>query len=56
MKFEVKREEYVNKTFRFPKSLAEKLAIAASENNVSANELAIQAIEFALKHMNTEEK
>jgi len=56
MKFEIKKEEYVNKTFRFSKTLADKLAAAAAENNVSANEFAAQAIEFALANMKTEEK
>jgi predicted HicB family RNase H-like nuclease len=56
MKFEIKKEEYVNKTFRLPKELAERLAAVASECNVSANEFTIQAIEFAIANMTTEEK
>jgi len=55
MKFQIKHEEFINKTFRFPKSLADRLAVAASENNVSANEFTIQAIEFALEHLNDNE-
>lgn len=51
MKFEIKKEEYVNKTFRFTKDLADRLAIASNENNVSMNEFTIQAIEFALANM-----
>jgi len=56
MQFEIKHEEYVNKTFRFPKNLVERLAVAANENNVSANEFALQAIEFALANMKPKQK
>ena len=52
MEFEVKqKQEYVNKTFRFNKDLADKLAAAATENNVSMNEFVCQACEFALEHL-----
>lgn len=51
MQFEIKHEEFVNKTFRFPKDLADRLAIASAENNCSMNEFVIQATEFALEHL-----
>lgn len=52
MEFEVKQpQEYVNKTFRITKELADKLAIAATENNVSMNEFVVQSCEFALEHL-----
>lgn len=52
MEFEVKqRQEYVNKTFRITKDLSDKLALAATENNVSMNEFVVQACEFALEHL-----
>lgn len=51
MQFEIKHEEFVNKTFRFPKDLADRLAVAAAENNCSMNEFIIQATEFALEHL-----
>jgi len=56
MRFEIKHEEHVNKTFRFPKDLAQRVAIAANENNVSMNEFTIQALEFALANMQTKDK
>ena len=54
MKFEIKHDEYVNKTFRFPKDLADRLAIASNENNCSMNEFVCQAVEFALQNMKEE--
>ncbi len=44
MKFQIKKIEYVNKTFRIPKELSDKLAIVTTTNNVSINE-------FALEHL-----
>ena len=35
--FEVKREEFVNKTFRLNKTLVEELAKCASEHKISMN-------------------
>lgn len=54
MNFQIKHTEFVNKTFRFPKELADRLAFASNETNVSMNEFTIQALEFALEHLNTQ--
>ena len=51
MEFEIKKQQYTNKTFRLPVELAEQLAITASENDISMNELVVQSCEFALKHL-----
>lgn len=52
MEFKVKQpKEYVNKTFRITKELADRLATAATENNVSMNEFVVQACEFSLEHL-----
>ena len=52
MEFEIRqRQEYVNKTFRISKDLADRLSVAATENNVSTNEFVVQACEFALEHL-----
>lgn len=51
MKFEIKHEEHINKTFRFTKDLADRLAKASNDNNCSMNEFVIQAVEFALANM-----
>ncbi len=55
--FEVKKEEYVNKTFRLRKSLVEELEKVAAENSVSLNELISQSCQYALENMehNTKE-
>lgn len=53
MEFEIKKQQYTNKTFRFPVELAEQLAVTASENDISMNELVIQSCEYALKHLKT---
>lgn len=51
MQFEIKHEEYVNKTFRIKKELAERLSTAAADNNVSLNEFVVQSCEFALENL-----
>lgn len=54
--FRVKHAEkkYINKTFRFPASLMQKLEKVADENNVSVNELMRQCAEYALGDMERE--
>lgn len=52
--FEVKKEEYINKTFRLKKSLVEKLEKAAFQNSVSLNELISQCCYYAIKNMKSE--
>jgi predicted HicB family RNase H-like nuclease len=51
MEFKVKKQEYVNRTFRITKELAEQLSQVAQEQNCSVNELVVQSCEFALKHI-----
>jgi predicted DNA-binding protein len=52
MMFEVKRmEKCVNKTFRFPESLIERLDKVAKDNDVSMNEVLKQCAEYALANM-----
>lgn len=46
--FEVKKEEYINKTFRLKKSLVNELETLASKNNVSLNELVSQCCRYAI--------
>lgn len=54
--FEIRKPEYVNKTFRMEKSLVERLAKCAGENDISVNALVAQCCEYALSHMKIEEK
>jgi predicted HicB family RNase H-like nuclease len=51
MEFRIKKQEYVNRTFRLTKELAEQLSMVAQEQNCSVNELVVQSCEFALNHM-----
>ncbi len=54
--FEVKKEEFVNKTFRIPSSLAEELSAVAQEEGVSVNELVVQCCKYALKDRKSPKK
>ncbi|SHK92140.1 CopG-like RHH_1 or ribbon-helix-helix domain-containing protein, RHH_5 [Selenomonas ruminantium] len=46
----------VNKTFRFPQELIDKLEQVAKEQNVSVNNLVKQCCEYALGQMPPEDK
>ena len=48
-KFHIKRQEYSNRTFRFPVELLEKLNALASNKNLSLNQIVVQCCEYALK-------
>lgn len=43
-------EETANRTFRFPKSLLEKMSVAAQQENVSLNSFVVQCCEYALEN------
>ena len=51
MQFKIKKQEYVNKTFRITKELHERLSKVAQEENISMNELVVQCCEFALDNL-----
>lgn len=50
--FEIRKEEFVNKTFRLKRALAEELAQCAADNQISMNSLVAQCCRYALDHMN----
>ena len=52
--FEVKKEEYINKTFRMPVSLVRKLEEVAQREKVSLNNLVMQCCEYSLSSMKDE--
>ena len=52
--FEIKREEYVTKTFRLNKTLVEELSARAAEHHISMNALVAQCCRYALDHMKRE--
>lgn len=49
--FEVKKEEYINKTFRMPISLVNSLEKLAQKEKVSLNNLVIQCCEYSLANI-----
>lgn len=54
MEFKIKKQEYVNKTFRMTKELSDKLAVTAQQEGVSMNEFVVQACEFALENFKSQ--
>ena len=54
--FEVKKDEYVNKTFRMKVKLVEELSEYAAQNNISLNKLVEQCCRYALDHKKEIEK
>ena len=55
-KFKISKPDYVNKTFRMPKELVENISVAANTAGVSVNEFMIQAAQFALDNLETDDK
>lgn len=50
--FKVKKgEDTVNRTFRFPETLVNKMADIAQREGVSLNNFVIQCCEYAIDHM-----
>ncbi len=49
--FRVKKDEYINKTFRFKKELLDELNQCASDNNISLNAIVAQCCRYALDNM-----
>lgn len=53
----IKKEyESVNKTFRIPANLAEKLERLAGAYNTSVNKIVVQCLEYAIENLDTQEK
>jgi len=48
MPFTVEKEEYVNKTFRLPQKLVEKMGTICNKKNISLNKLVVLCINYAL--------
>lgn len=48
--FEIKKTEYVNKTFRVPAELVKRMETVAQKEMVSLNNLVVQCCEYALKN------
>ena len=54
--FEIKKPEYINKTFRLPLELVKELEKVAQNKNVSLTNLIVQCCEYALENLKKEEK
>ena len=52
--FKVEKEEMVNKTFRLPQNLVERLYTVAQNKGVSLNNLVKQCCEYALDNLATD--
>ena len=53
LEFKIKKQEYINKTFRITKELNERLSEIAQAEDISVNELVVQCCNFALSNLNT---
>lgn len=53
-KFYIKKQEFANRTLRFPVELLESLTQLASEKNTSLNNVVVQCCKFALKNLEEE--
>lgn len=49
--FKIEKPEMINKTFRLPSELVERLLKEAQNNGVSLNNLVVQCCEYALKNL-----
>ena len=54
--FKKEKTEMVNKTFRLPSELIEQLSVVAQNKGVSLNNLVKQCCEYALNHLDKEDK
>ena len=54
--FNVNKPEMVNKTFRMPLELVERLSGVAQAKKVSVNQLVIQCCEYALENLSDDSK
>lgn len=51
-----KTQETVNRTFRFPKTLMDKMSTIAQQENVSLNSFVVQCCEYALENIEKTEE
>ena len=53
--FKIEKIETINKTFRIPIKLAQKLQKVAQEQGISMNSLVVQCCEYALNDLDTKD-
>lgn len=51
MQFKIEKPEYVNRTFRITKELADNLSDIAQREGISVNELVVQCCNYAISNM-----
>lgn len=51
MEFKIEKPEYVNRTFRITKELADTLSKIAQREEISVNELVVQCCNYAISNM-----
>lgn len=51
-----KGHESVNKTFRIPEDIVQKLEKLAGKHNISVNNVVVQCLNYALEHLDTEDE
>jgi len=49
--FDIKKEEFINKTFRMPLSLVKDLEVIAQNEKVSLNNLVIQCCKYSIENL-----
>ena len=54
-KFHIKKQEYSNRTLRFPVELLEELNMIATNKNISLNQLVVKCCEYAINNMEEED-
>lgn len=50
-KFRIEKQEMINKTFRMPLALVQKMQTIAQNKDISLNKLVVQCCEYALKNI-----
>lgn len=53
-KFSLKKQEYANRTLRFPVELLEDLNRVASQKNMSLNHVVMKCCEYALENLESD--
>ena len=54
--FKIKKTQFINKTFRLPTDLVEKMEQLAQSKGVSLNNLVLQCCEYALENIDKSEE
>lgn len=54
-KFSIKKQEYANRTLRFPVELLDDLNHLASAKDTSLNNVVVQCCSYALEHLDAED-